>query len=319
MRVARYCAAVGMLALAACGDGSQEATPNSGGREQTLYFSNWDGEIGPDTLAEFERRTGIAVAVDEIADNVSLQTKLLTGNSGSDVVVPGSNFLQPLIAAGALQKLDRSKLPNWQRLDPVLLRALERIDPGNQYGVPYVWGTQGFAYNAKAVEHALGREPEASWRLVFDPAVAQQRQIVRADHTPECLLANLARRERRHLDRHRAGRQAFEVVEALLVDAGENRRRAGPLAGVDEDHEAARRRAVGQENPAVERRALFAEHHLHAAPVALLELDRHALHAQRLALDHPITGERLSIEAPIPDDFTAFWRRVAARDVSLGE
>jgi putrescine transport system substrate-binding protein len=174
MRVTRLYGVLAILALAACGDDSQRAAQNSGAREQTLYFSNWDGEIGPNTLAEFERRTGIAVVVDEIADNVSLQTKLLTGNSGSDVVVPGSNFLQPLIAAGALEKLNRSKLPNWQHLDPVLLRALERIDPGNQYGVPYVWGTQGFAYNAQAVGRALGREPEASWRLVFDPAVAQQ-------------------------------------------------------------------------------------------------------------------------------------------------
>jgi putrescine transport system substrate-binding protein len=161
------------LAIAACG-GDPQPAEKSAGQTQTLYFSNWDGEIGPNTLAEFERSAGISVVVEEIADNVSLQTKLLTGSSGSDVVVPGSNFLQPLIAAGALQKLDRSKLPNWRHLDPVLLRALERIDPGNQYGVPYVWGTQGFAYNAAAVERALGREPGASWRLVFDPAVAQQ-------------------------------------------------------------------------------------------------------------------------------------------------
>ncbi len=139
-----------------------------------LYFSNWDGEIGRNTLAEFERRTGIPVVVDEIADNVSLQTKLLTGHSGSDVVVPGSNFLQPLIAAGALQKLDRTRLPNWVHLDPAILSALERIDPGNQYGVPYVWGTQAFAYNMRAVARALGREPEPSWRLLFDPEVARR-------------------------------------------------------------------------------------------------------------------------------------------------
>jgi putrescine transport system substrate-binding protein len=162
------------LALsAACGD-SDRSTSATGSQAQTLYFSNWDGEIGPNTLAEFTRRTDINVVVEDIPDNVSLQTKLLTGRSGSDVVVPGSNFLQPLVAAGALQKLDRSKLPNWRHLDPVLLKALERIDPGNQYGVPYVWGTQGFAYDARAVERLLGREPEASWRLVFDPAVASQ-------------------------------------------------------------------------------------------------------------------------------------------------
>lgn len=174
MRVARACISVAVLAVSAACGGSDRSPAGSAAEAPTLYFSNWDGEIGPNTLAEFKRRTGIAVVVDEIADNVSLQTRLLTGHSGSDVVVPGSNFLQPLIAAGALQKLDRAKLANWRHLDPVLLEALDRIDPGNQYGVPYVWGTQGFAYDARAVGRALGREPEASWRLLFDPAVAGQ-------------------------------------------------------------------------------------------------------------------------------------------------
>ena len=139
-----------------------------------LYFSISAGETGPDTLAEFGRRSGIHVVTDEIVDNVSLQTKLLTGHSGSDVVVPSSNFVQPLIAAGALRKLDKSRLPNWRRLDPTILKALERIDPGNQYGVPYVWGTQAFGYNARAVAAALGREPEPSWRLLFDPENARR-------------------------------------------------------------------------------------------------------------------------------------------------
>jgi len=162
--------AVALVLGAGCGRSAGTQAP----KQATLYFSNWAGEIGPDTLPGFERRTGIHVVVDELIDNVTLQTKLLTGHSGSDVVVPGSNFLQPLIAAGALRKLDRRKLPNWRHLDPVILRALERIDPGNQYGVPYVWGTQAFAYNAGAVARALGREPEPSWKLIFDPAYARR-------------------------------------------------------------------------------------------------------------------------------------------------
>lgn len=156
------------------GDSSDERAGAAAGDAATLYFSNWDGEIGPNTLAEFQRRTGIRVVVDSIPDNVTLQTKLLTGHSGSDVVVPGSNFLQPLIAAGALQKLDRSRLRNWRHLDPAILNALERIDPGNRYGVPYVWGTQAFAYNLAAVTRALGREPEPTWRLLFDPQIASR-------------------------------------------------------------------------------------------------------------------------------------------------
>jgi putrescine transport system substrate-binding protein len=179
MTLARACIVVPALALvAACGshrdvpanNGVSAAPPNSA----PLYFSNWAGEIGPHTLTDFQRRSGIRVVVDDLVDNVTLQTKLLTGHSGSDVVVPGSNFLQPLIAAGALRKLDKSKLPNWRHLEPAILRALERIDPGNQYGVPYVWGTQALAYNTRAVAKALGREPEPSWRLFFDPENARR-------------------------------------------------------------------------------------------------------------------------------------------------
>lgn len=179
MTVARACIAAIVLACAvACGSdpGGSTDKPKSARAADVgpLYFSNWDGEIGRNTLAEFRRRSGINVIVEDIPDNVSLQTKLLTGHSGSDVVVPGSNFLQPLIASGAIQKLDRTKLPNWRHLDPTMLKAIERIDPGNQYGVPYVWGTQAFAFNTQAVAQALGRVPEPSWRILFDPKNAQR-------------------------------------------------------------------------------------------------------------------------------------------------
>jgi len=176
MIMARVLAAAAMLSVVgACGSGHDDsADKRAATTSGPLYFSNWEGEIGPNTLAEFQRRTGIPVVVELIADNVSLQTKLLTGHSGSDVVVPGSNFLQPLITAGALQKLDKSRLPNWRHLDPAILRAIESIDPGNQYGVPYVWGTQAFAYNVQAVTRALGREPEPSWRLLFEPEIASR-------------------------------------------------------------------------------------------------------------------------------------------------
>jgi putrescine transport system substrate-binding protein len=162
----------GLPFFISCGPDKSGGQPDADAA--TLYFSNWDGEIAPDTLSEFERRSGIHVVLDDIPDNVSLQTKLLTGHSGSDVVVPSSNFVQPLIQAGTLQKLDRSKLPNWRHLDPKILSALERIDPGNEYGVPFLWGTHAFAYNRNAVMKALGREPEPSWKLMFDPQYARR-------------------------------------------------------------------------------------------------------------------------------------------------
>jgi putrescine transport system substrate-binding protein len=158
--------------LTSCDHGRQAAPDNA--QSTTLYFSNWEGEIGRNTLAEFESRTGIHVVLDDIPDNVTLQTKLLIGHSGSDVVVPSSNFLQPLIAAGAVQRLDRSRLANWRHLDPAILAALDQIDPGNQYSVPFLWGTHAVAYNHAMVVKALGREPEPSWSLMFDPANARR-------------------------------------------------------------------------------------------------------------------------------------------------
>lgn len=157
---------VALLTLAAC-SGSQQAP-------EPLYFSNWEGEIGDTTLADFAAHTGIPVETEEIVSNVSLQTKLMTGNSGTDVAVPSSNFLEPLIAAGALTRLDKSKLPNWKHLDPAWLARLARMDPGNEYGVPYLWGIHAFGYDIDKVTAALGRAPPQSWSLVFDPEIARR-------------------------------------------------------------------------------------------------------------------------------------------------
>jgi len=85
------------------------------------------------------------------------------------VVVPSSNFLAKQIKAGAFQKLDKSQLPNWQNLDPALLKQLEKSDPGNQYGVPYLWGTNGIGYNVDKVKAALGTDKLDSWAILFEP------------------------------------------------------------------------------------------------------------------------------------------------------
>jgi putrescine transport system substrate-binding protein len=98
----------------------------------------------------------------------------MTGHSGTDVAVPSSNFLEPLIAAGALQKLDKTKLPNWKHLDPAWLARLARMDPGNEYGVPYLWGIHAFGYEVDRVTAALGHAPPQSWRMIFDPEIARR-------------------------------------------------------------------------------------------------------------------------------------------------
>jgi putrescine transport system substrate-binding protein len=177
-RAALAATAVVLAVIAACshkaGLPAAPDSPAATGSAPALYFANWEGEVGRTTYAEFVRRTGVRIVPDEIVDNVTLQTRLLTGHSGIDVAVPSSNFLEPLIAAGALRPLDVSKLPNWRNLDPAILELLQTIDPGNRHGVPYVWGTHAFGYNVRQVNQALGREPESSWSLIFDPAIARR-------------------------------------------------------------------------------------------------------------------------------------------------
>ncbi len=116
------------LLLAAAGCGSDQATPASTiadatavAEEPVVHFANFVDEIGPDTLAEFTKETGIEVVYDVYDANTMLDAKLLTGNTGYDVVVPGNNFLETQIKAGIYQPLDRARLPHWRHLDPAIL------------------------------------------------------------------------------------------------------------------------------------------------------------------------------------------------------
>jgi len=175
--------------LVACSSGGPEdpagtSSSTAGIEPPTLNFANFIEEIAPDTLENFTRETGIAVNYDTYETNLALESKLVVGRTGYDVVVPGNNFLERQIAAGVYQPLDKSKLPNWRNLDPEVLRQLETNDPGNRYGVPYLWGTTSFGYNVAKVEAALGGPAPDSWALIFDPKYAAKLAdcgIARAD------------------------------------------------------------------------------------------------------------------------------------------
>ena len=139
-------------------------------QDQVLHVFNWSDYIAEDTLENFTKETGIKVVYDVFDSNEVLEAKLLAGSSGYDVVVPSNPFLAKQIKAGVFQKLDKSKLSNWDNLDKDLLKALDPSDPGNQYSVPYMWGTIGIGYNAEKVKAALGEDaPVDSWDLVFKP------------------------------------------------------------------------------------------------------------------------------------------------------
>jgi putrescine transport system substrate-binding protein len=172
------CITVGLLA--ACGQSPHEpATSASAGtatppshEEPVVNFANFIEEIAPETLPAFTRETGITVNFDTYELNQVLESRLLVGNTGLDLVVPSNSYLERQIAAGVYRKLDKSQLPNLKNLDPAILKLLERNDPNNQYAVPYTWGTQAFGYDVAKVEAALGGPAPDSWALVFDPKYA---------------------------------------------------------------------------------------------------------------------------------------------------
>ncbi|WP_321900714.1 polyamine ABC transporter substrate-binding protein [Paraburkholderia tropica] len=163
--------AVALAALAVCAGLTATSSQPARAADDTLNVYNWSDYIAKDTIPNFEKQTGIHVKYDNYDSDDTLQAKLLAGSSGYDIVVPTSNYMAKQIQAGVYQKLDKSKLPNLSNLDPVLMHMIADADPGNQYGVPWAYGTDGIGYNQEAVEKALGASaPVDSWSLIFDPA-----------------------------------------------------------------------------------------------------------------------------------------------------
>src|SRR5699024_8790487 len=126
--------------------------------ERTVNVYNWTDYIEPGVLADFTKETGIKVRYDTFDSNDILETKLLAGKSGYDVVVPTGYFLERQIKAGVFQKLDKAKLPNLVNLWPEISKRLAAYDPGNQYAVNYMWGTTGIGYNVRKAREILGPE-----------------------------------------------------------------------------------------------------------------------------------------------------------------
>ncbi len=136
---------------------------------KVLHVYNWSDYIAPDTIANFEKESGIKVVYDVFDSNETLEAKLLAGKSGYDVVVPSNNFLAKQIKAGVYQELDVSKLPNWKNLNQDLLKAVSVSDPGNKHAFPYMWGSIGIGYNPEKVKAALGVDKIDSWDTLLKP------------------------------------------------------------------------------------------------------------------------------------------------------
>jgi len=150
--------------------------PQGAWAQQELNVYNWSDYIAEDTIANFEAETGIRVNYDVYDSNAVVEAKLLAGSSGYDIVVPTAvPYMARQIEAGVYQKLDRSKIPNWDNQDPTLLRPVaERADPGNEHAAVYMWGTNGFGYNVGMIEERMPDAPVDSLAMLFEPEIVSQ-------------------------------------------------------------------------------------------------------------------------------------------------
>lgn len=139
--------------------------------EKLLNIYNWPDYIPEGMIAAFEKESGIKVNYDTFETNEALHAKLVAGNSGYDIVVPGAVFAKPQIEGGLLQVLDKSRIPNLTHLDPTIMAALTKADPGNKHLVPWAWSFTTVGINRTKVEKALGGLPlpDNAWDLVFNP------------------------------------------------------------------------------------------------------------------------------------------------------
>jgi putrescine transport system substrate-binding protein len=162
--------------LISCGKtNSNSPNPQRGDRsadDKVVNLFVWSDYLAPDTISSFEKQTGIKVHVAYFDTNETLETRMLTGHTGFDVVVPSAAYFQRQIRSGAYLPLDKKQLANLTDLDPLLMSRSALYDPGNTYGVVNTWGTFGIGYNETMAARALPNVPFNTWRLIFDPSLA---------------------------------------------------------------------------------------------------------------------------------------------------
>ena len=174
-----------LFALTGCGKKEEPTAQQAGpaesaspaepaGEPKVLNVYNWSDYIAEDTIDNFEAKTGIDVTYDVFDSNEVLETKLLAGNTGYDVVVPSASFMERQIKAGVFQELDKSQLPNLQYMDPDIMQRVALHDPGNEHSVPYMWGTTGIGYNEGKVFGIMEDAPVDSWDIIFKPELVSK-------------------------------------------------------------------------------------------------------------------------------------------------
>jgi len=210
-----------LLLLAACGRrDAAPAAPRAGGEEpKQLNVYSWADYIAPDTIPQFERETGIKVRYDTYDSNEVLETKLLTGNTQFDIVVPTVNFFERQVKAGVYRKLDKDRLGNLRNMDPDIMRRLAEYDPGNEHAIPFMWSMIGLGYNEEQIARRLGAQANISWSMLFDPAVAAKLKgcgISVLDSPPDVIGSVLIYRgQDPNTDDRKLLQSAFETLRAV--------------------------------------------------------------------------------------------------------
>lgn len=210
------------LSLTACG--KKEDAPStpvasvaSGNTEEKLLnIYNWPDYITEDMVATFEKESGIKVNYQTFENNEALQAKLIAGNSGYDIVVPGAVFAKSQIEAGLLRPLDKGQIPNLTNLDGAIMAKLDKVDPGNAHLVPWAWSFTTVGINKTKVTKALGTTPmpENAWDLVFNPTYTSKLKscgIAYLDSPTEVMPPAL----------HYIGKDAYSADSADHKAAGE--------------------------------------------------------------------------------------------------
>jgi putrescine transport system substrate-binding protein len=204
--------------VSACGsDPHATAGGKNAPEEKALYVYNWADYIGKNTLADFERATGIKVVYDTYDADETLEAKMMAGDSGYDVVSTSTDFFSRQIKAGIYQPLDRAKLPNWKNLNPRILAIEAKYDAGNRYAMPYLRHVNGFAYNVDMVKARLPDAPLDSLDMLFKPEIVARFAdcgVTLLDSAEDVLQLAL---NYLHLDPNSTRKEDYQRAEQLIL------------------------------------------------------------------------------------------------------
>jgi putrescine transport system substrate-binding protein len=188
-----------------------------GAEEKRLFVYNWTDFIGHNTIAEFEKETGIKVTYDVYDSEETMDARLLAGSSGYDVVIASTEYFGREIKAGVYIPLDRTRLPNWKNLDPRILAIQTVYDPGNEHSVPYMHAINGFAYNADMIKARMPNAPIDSLDMIFKPEIVAKFAgcgVTFLDSATDTLMLAL---QYLGLDPNTTKREDYKAAEGMLL------------------------------------------------------------------------------------------------------